>query len=59
LGEAQTITVLIYPARRNAQQAVNEVVELMFRGHPDVVDADLSDYFGSIPHAELLNSLVR
>jgi hypothetical protein len=55
LGEAQTITVLIYPARRNAQQAVDEVVELMFRGHPDVVDADLSDYFGSIP----LKSLVR
>jgi group II intron reverse transcriptase/maturase len=48
-----------YRPRRNAQQAVVEVEELMFRGHPDVVDADLSDYFGSIPHAELLKSLVR
>ena len=48
-----------YRPRRNAQQAVVEVEELMFRGHPDVVDADLSDYFGSIPHAELLESLAR
>jgi RNA-directed DNA polymerase len=48
-----------YRPRRNAQQAVVEVEELLFRGHPDVVDADLSDYFGSIPHAELLQSLAR
>jgi len=48
-----------YRPRRNAQQAVVEVEEQMFRGHPDVVDADLSDYFGSIPHAELLKSLAR
>jgi hypothetical protein len=33
---------------------VAEVGELLFRGHPDVVDADLADYFGSIPHAELM-----
>ncbi len=43
-----------YRPRRNAQQAVVEVEEQMFHGHPDVVDADLSDYFGSIPHAALL-----
>jgi len=48
-----------YRPKRNAQQAVVEVEERMFRGHPDVVDADLSDYFGSIPHAELLKSLAR
>ena len=48
-----------YRPRRNAQQAVVNVQERMFRGHPDVVDADLSDYFGSIPHAELLQSLAR
>ena len=51
--------IYAYRPRRNAQQAVVEVEELMFRGHPDVVDADLSDYFGSIPHAELLESLAR
>jgi len=31
------------------------VEELLFRGHPEVVDADLADYFGSIPTPELLN----
>jgi RNA-directed DNA polymerase len=48
-----------YRPRRSAQQAVVEVEEQMFRGHPDVVDADLSDYFGSIPHMQLLKSLAR
>ena len=48
-----------YRPKRNAQQAVIEVEEQVFHGHPDVVDADLSDYFGSIPHAELLESLAR
>ena len=48
-----------YRTGRNAQQAVVEVEELLFRGHPEVVDADLADYFGSIPHAELLKSVAR
>jgi hypothetical protein len=30
------------------RQAVVKVEELLFRGHPEVVDADLADYFGSI-----------
>ena len=29
------------------------------RGHPEVVDADLADYFGSIPHSDLLKSVAR
>ncbi len=48
-----------YRPGRNAQQAVVEVEERLFRGHPEVVDADLADYFGSIPHAELMRSLAR
>jgi len=51
--------IYAYRAGRNAQQAVVEVDELLFRGHPDVVDADLADYFGSIPHADLLKSVAR
>ena len=35
-----------YRPGRNAQQAVVAVGELLFRGHPEVVDADLADYFG-------------
>jgi RNA-directed DNA polymerase len=48
-----------YRQGRNAQQAVVEVEEQLFRGHPEVVDADLADYFGSIPHNELMKSLAR
>ena len=48
-----------YRPGRNAQQAVVEAEELLHRGRPEVVDADLADYFGSIPHAELMRSLTR
>jgi RNA-directed DNA polymerase len=48
-----------YRRGRNAQQAVTEVEETLFHDHPEVVDADLADYFGSIPHAELMLSLAR
>jgi retron-type reverse transcriptase len=33
-----------YRPGRNAQQAVVEVEALLFRGRPEVVDADLADY---------------
>jgi retron-type reverse transcriptase len=46
-----------YRPGRNAQQAVLDVEDLLFHNHPEVVDADLADYFGSIPHAELMRSL--
>jgi len=48
-----------YRPGRNAQQAVIEAQELMYLGRPEVVDADLADYFGSIPHADLLKSAAR
>ncbi|HEU5295695.1 MAG TPA: group II intron reverse transcriptase/maturase [Burkholderiaceae bacterium] len=48
-----------YRPGRNAQQAVIDVEETLFWDHPEVVDADLADYFGSIPHAELMMSLAR
>ncbi len=48
-----------YRAGRNAQQAVSEVQDTLYHGHPEVVDADVADYFGSIPHAEIMRSLAR
>ena len=48
-----------YRPGRNAQQAAIEVEERLHRGQTDVVDADLADYFGSIPHADLMKSLAR
>ncbi len=48
-----------YRPGRSARQAVTEVEKTLYRGYPEVVDADLADYFGGIPHAELLKSVAR
>jgi RNA-directed DNA polymerase len=48
-----------YRPRRDATDAIKEVHRLICRGYTDVVDADLSKYFDSIPHSELLKSVAR
>ena len=48
-----------YRPERSAHDAVRRVHSLLNRGHNEVVDCDLSNYFGEIPHAELLKSLAR
>ena len=48
-----------YRRGRSAQEAITEVEETLFRGYSDVVDADLADYFGSIPHDGLMKSVAR
>jgi hypothetical protein len=48
-----------YRPRRSAIDAVKETHRLMCRGYTDVVDADLSKYFDTIPHADLLKSVAR
>jgi RNA-directed DNA polymerase len=48
-----------YRPGRSAQDAVRQVERLLRSGHTDVVDADLSGYFDSIPHAELMKSVSR
>jgi RNA-directed DNA polymerase len=48
-----------YRPARGAVDAVKEVRRHISRGYTDVVDADLSRYFDSIPHDELLKSVAR
>ena len=43
-----------YRPKRSAQDAIQKVHELLRAGHTDVVDADLSKYFDTIPHRELI-----
>ena len=46
-------------AGRSAHDAVKGVHGLLGRGFREVVDGDLSNYFGEIPHAELMKSIAR
>ena len=48
-----------YRPGRSAHDAVKRVHRLLNTGYREVVDADLSDYFGQIPHAELIRSIAR
>jgi RNA-directed DNA polymerase len=48
-----------YRPRRSAVDAVKETHRLLCRGYTDVVDADLSKYFDTIPHSDLLKSVAR
>jgi RNA-directed DNA polymerase len=48
-----------YRAERGAHDAVREVHRLLTTGHQHVIDADLSGYFDSIPHKELMKSVAR
>ena len=48
-----------YRAGRSAQDAVKRVHRLINLGYNGVVDADLSNFFGEIPHAGLMKSVAR
>jgi group II intron reverse transcriptase/maturase len=48
-----------YRRDRGALDAVRQVHRLINTGYGEVVDADLSSYFDSLPHAELLKSVAR
>ena len=48
-----------YRPRRSGTDAIKEVHRLVCRGYTDVVDADLSKYFDTIPHSDLLKSVAR
>lgn len=48
-----------YRRNHSAQDALRAVHNLLRCGHTQVIDADLSGYFDTIPHAELMQSLAR
>jgi RNA-directed DNA polymerase len=48
-----------YRTNRSAQDAVEKVGELLHQGYTDIVDADLSKYFDTIPHSELMQCVAR
>jgi group II intron reverse transcriptase/maturase len=71
---AQTVAVLVlepifetdlqpeqyaYRRDRSALDAIRHVHKLINTGHRQIVDADVSGYFDSIPHSELLKSVAR
>jgi RNA-directed DNA polymerase len=48
-----------YRPKRSGQDAVQKVDELLYQGYTDIVDADLSKYFDTIPHSELMQCVAR
>jgi len=45
--------------KKSAHNAVDDVVDAMFSGHTEVIDADLSKYFDTIPHANLMATVAE
>jgi len=48
-----------YRPGRNAEDAIRRVHGALKNGHVEVIDADLSKYFDTIPHSELMKCLMR
>src|ERR1019366_8068769 len=48
-----------YRPKRSAREAIQKMHKLVCEGYTDVVDADLSKYFDSIPHSELVQCVAR
>jgi RNA-directed DNA polymerase len=48
-----------YRPGKSAQDALQKVDELLHAGYTDIVDADLSKYFDTIPHSALMQCVAR
>jgi RNA-directed DNA polymerase len=48
-----------YRPQRSALEAVRTVHQAIDEGHTDIVDADLSKYFDTIPHSALMTCVAR
>lgn len=51
--------VYAYRPKRSAHNALAEVSRRLYEGQTHVVDADVQQYFDTIPHADLLQSVSR
>ena len=45
--------------QRRAHQAIAEIQQAVQRGYVEIIDADLSKYFDTIPHRELMKAVTR
>jgi len=45
--------------KRNAHQAVDDIAFHLWAGRTQVIDADISKYFDSIPHEKLLKEVAK
>lgn len=48
-----------YRPKRSAQQAIDAITAALMQGKTEIIDADLSGYFDSIDHAQLLRLVAR
>lgn len=48
-----------YRPKRSAHQAINAIQKALLTGRQEVIDADLSGYFDSIPHDKLMELVAR
>ena len=45
--------------KRRAHQAINGICQAVHQGYVEIIDADLSNYFGTIPHRALMKMVAR
>ena len=45
--------------KRRAHQAIDGICQAVHQGYVEIIDADLSNYFGTIPHRELMKMVAR
>ncbi len=45
--------------KRSAHDAVDAISKALLTGHRQVIDADLSKYFDTIPHSKLLSAVAK
>src|ERR1022692_4229493 len=45
--------------KRRAHQAIDAIVQGVYQGYTEIIDADLTKYFDTIPHRELMKRVAQ